>query len=152
MKIGELSERTGASIRMLRYYQEQGLLEPTRTAAGYRVYADSDVDRVARIRCMLSAALPAPVVLSTLRFLLDERAPERPADREEMAKTLQTELDGLEAKINALQESRRLLTLVLDDVRTEVVGPANPGDPAGCAPRPAVLKSGPGVGAAREGR
>ena len=31
MQIGELSARTGASVRMLRYYEEQGLLEPRRT-------------------------------------------------------------------------------------------------------------------------
>jgi len=49
VQIGELSARTGASVRMLRYYEEQGLLEPRRTGSGYRTYAESDVDRVARI-------------------------------------------------------------------------------------------------------
>ena len=43
MQIGELSARTGASVRMLRYYEEQGLLEPRRTGSGYRDYA--------RVRC-----------------------------------------------------------------------------------------------------
>jgi len=44
---------------MLRYYEEQGLLRPERTGSGYREYAEGDVDRVGRIRCMLSAALPS---------------------------------------------------------------------------------------------
>ena len=43
MQIGELSARTGASVRMLRYYEEHGLLEPERTESGYRVYQ--------RVRC-----------------------------------------------------------------------------------------------------
>lgn len=28
MRIGEISARTGVSVRMLRYYEEQGLLAP----------------------------------------------------------------------------------------------------------------------------
>ena len=48
------------------------------------------MDRVARIRCMLSAALPAGVVGKTLRFLLDGRAviPDEPAERARLAATL----------------------------------------------------------------
>ncbi|WP_440590039.1 MerR family DNA-binding transcriptional regulator [Mycolicibacterium hodleri] len=36
MKIGELAERTGASRRLLRYYEEQGLITPSRAVNGYR--------------------------------------------------------------------------------------------------------------------
>ena len=38
MRIGELSERTGVSKRALRYCGEQGLLVPSRTSNGCRVY------------------------------------------------------------------------------------------------------------------
>ncbi len=38
MKIGELSRRTGVPTRMLRYYEEQGLLRPERADNGYRSY------------------------------------------------------------------------------------------------------------------
>ena len=49
MQIGDLSSRTGATVRMLRYYEEHGLLAPERTESGYRSYAESDVLRVGRI-------------------------------------------------------------------------------------------------------
>jgi DNA-binding transcriptional MerR regulator len=151
MKIGELSERTGASVRMLRYYEEQGLLEPERTGSGYRVYAEPDVDRVARIRCMFSAAVPAPIVLTTLRFILDGRPvrPGLPAERERLVETLQAELDELDAKIASLRNSRALLARVVADVREATVGPENPGDPEPEEWSPTVLKSGPGLGARR---
>jgi hypothetical protein len=45
MRIGELRRRTGVSERLLRYYEEQGLLRPQRRPSGYREYDDSDVTR-----------------------------------------------------------------------------------------------------------
>ncbi|WP_244893587.1 MerR family DNA-binding transcriptional regulator [Gilliamella apicola] len=36
MKIGELSKLSQISVRMLRYYEEEGLLSPKRTVSGYR--------------------------------------------------------------------------------------------------------------------
>ncbi len=148
MQIGGLSGRTGASVRMLRYYEEQGLLEPRRTPSGYRVYAESDVDRVARIRCMLSAALPAGVVGKALGFLLDGRAviPELPEERAELAASLRGELHQLDEKIAALQHSRELLATIVADVQAATVGPGRPGD-AGCAADyTAIRKDGPAAG------
>ncbi|MCT1615502.1 MerR family transcriptional regulator [Kocuria indica] len=57
MRIGELSRRTGVSIRSLRYYEEQNLLHPMRLPSGYRVYGDTDVVRVQRIQALLEAGL-----------------------------------------------------------------------------------------------
>ena len=51
---------------MLRYYERQGLLTPQRTAAGYRIYANGDTERVRRIvllnRAGLSLATLRPVI------------------------------------------------------------------------------------------
>lgn len=49
-KVGELAERTGLSVRALHYYEEIGLLSPSRrTWAGHRLYAADDVLRPQRI-------------------------------------------------------------------------------------------------------
>ncbi|MVU83997.1 MerR family transcriptional regulator [Nocardia sp. ET3-3] len=58
MLIGELSRVTGVAPRLLRYYEEQGLLVPHRDSNGYRSYPESAPDRVARIRELLDAGLP----------------------------------------------------------------------------------------------
>jgi DNA-binding transcriptional MerR regulator len=128
VQIGELSARTGATGRMLRYYEEQGLLEPRRTASGYRVYSESDVLRVRYIRCMLSSALPAGVVAQALRFLLDGRpaVPEVPAERARLASTLQAELDSLTERIDLLNQSRAQLERFVRDIREDAVGPGQP--------------------------
>jgi MerR family copper efflux transcriptional regulator len=47
IKIAELAGRTGFTTATLRYYEEIGLLtEPERSKSGYRLYTQSDVDRV----------------------------------------------------------------------------------------------------------
>jgi DNA-binding transcriptional MerR regulator len=50
MRIGELSQRTGTPRRLLRYYEEQGLIAADRAPNGYREYDERFVDRVLQIR------------------------------------------------------------------------------------------------------
>ncbi len=52
IKVGELAERTGISVRALHHYDEIGLLSPSsRTAAGHRLY---DRDALLRLQQILS--------------------------------------------------------------------------------------------------
>lgn len=124
MQIGELSNRTGATVRMLRYYEEQGLLRPRRTGSGYRVFAESDIERVGYIRCMLASALPSGVVRQALAFLLDE-PPAVPPTAEEcrpLAEVLQAQLDALTERIELLNRSRDQLAAFVEDVRGQLTG------------------------------
>jgi MerR family transcriptional regulator, copper efflux regulator len=53
MHIGELAERAGMSLRTIRHYDEVGLLVPSaRTAGGFRVYTEQDLERLLVIRRM----------------------------------------------------------------------------------------------------
>lgn len=50
MTVGELSDISGVTVRTLHHYDEVGLLVPSaRTAAGYRIYDDGDIDRLRAI-------------------------------------------------------------------------------------------------------
>jgi DNA-binding transcriptional MerR regulator len=55
MLIGELAERSGTTTRMLRYYEEQGLLQARRAANGYRSYDESELRVVEEIRALLAS-------------------------------------------------------------------------------------------------
>ena len=47
LRVGELSKRTGKTVRALHLYEELGLLQPIhRSKGGFRLYAPSAVDRV----------------------------------------------------------------------------------------------------------
>ncbi len=52
-KVGELAKQTGLSVRTLHYYDEIGLLSPSRrTEAGHRRYAAGDVVRLQQIKSL----------------------------------------------------------------------------------------------------
>jgi MerR family transcriptional regulator, light-induced transcriptional regulator len=76
LRIGELARRTGVSVDLLRAWERRyGLLQPSRTASGYRLYSAADEERVGRMRRGLDdglaaaeaacAALEQPVLAST---------------------------------------------------------------------------------------
>ena len=51
LQIGEVAERTGVTQRTLRFYEEKGLLRaPSRMDGGFRLYSESDVERVEQVR------------------------------------------------------------------------------------------------------
>ncbi|GAA3326033.1 MULTISPECIES: MerR family transcriptional regulator [Micrococcaceae] len=53
MHIGDLAEATGLSQRTIRHYDEVGLLPATtRSEGGFRIYTDSDLQRMLVIRSM----------------------------------------------------------------------------------------------------
>jgi DNA-binding transcriptional MerR regulator len=51
MTIGEAAQRSGFTIKALRLYDRRGLLSPSaRSAGGYRVYGEPDLERLEFIR------------------------------------------------------------------------------------------------------
>lgn len=50
MKVGDVARLAGVSVRTLHYYEEIGLLRPSRDdASGYRVYTDEDLERLQQV-------------------------------------------------------------------------------------------------------
>ena len=47
--VHEFAERAGVTVKALHHYDRLGLLKPRRTAAGYRLYADRDLERLEQI-------------------------------------------------------------------------------------------------------
>ncbi|MEN3582684.1 MerR family transcriptional regulator [Streptomyces sp. ZYX-F-203] len=68
MRIGEVAERTGLSLRTIRHYEDVGLVTPsTRSKGGFRLYTEVDVERLMVIRRMK----PLDFSLDEMRELLD---------------------------------------------------------------------------------
>jgi DNA-binding transcriptional MerR regulator len=55
LTIHEAAETTGWSSRMLRYVERVGLVEPARSASGYRLYGPAELQRLRTLRELLEA-------------------------------------------------------------------------------------------------
>jgi MerR family transcriptional regulator, copper efflux regulator len=55
LTIHEAAETTGWSPRMLRYVERVGLVEPARSASGYRLYGPAELQRLRTLRELLDA-------------------------------------------------------------------------------------------------
>jgi DNA-binding transcriptional MerR regulator len=74
VQIGELSERTGASVRSLRYYEQQGLLASSRRPNGYREYPANAVATVETIRALLDIGMSTALVAEALPCTVGEKS------------------------------------------------------------------------------
>lgn len=54
LSIGELAQRTGASVRSIRHYDGHGLLASVRASNGYRMFPDQAVTQVKQIQRMIA--------------------------------------------------------------------------------------------------
>jgi MerR family transcriptional regulator, copper efflux regulator len=67
MQIGHVAARTELSIRTIRHYDEVGLVTPSaRSAGGFRLYTEADVERLLVIRRMK----PLDFTLNEMKDLL----------------------------------------------------------------------------------
>jgi DNA-binding transcriptional MerR regulator len=113
VRIGELSRRTGVSHRLLRYYEEQGLLTPTRRNSRYREYAEEDVLRVAHIRNLLAAGLPTRRIADLLPCLGTDGERLIAAVCPELVEALMQERDRISAAIQELQTAQSVLDTII---------------------------------------
>ncbi len=117
MLIGELADRTGTSRRLLRYYEEQGLLTSSRSPNGYRAYAESSVDRVLQVRGLLDAGLPTRVIKQVLPCMDSPRAIQISGATDETIATLEREHGRMTDRIRCLERNRDAIATYLDAVR-----------------------------------
>ena len=121
MQIGEVAERTGLSLRTIRYYEEVGLVVPSaRSQGGFRLYTDTDVDRLQVIRRMK----PLDFTLEQMRELLgiiDRLNAKARIPKVERRRLLQA-LDGYREAVRVRQQALRAQLAVAEEFDTTLAG------------------------------
>ncbi|MEJ2042599.1 MAG: MerR family transcriptional regulator [Reinekea sp.] len=100
-KIGEVIERTDLTARTLHFYEEQGLIGPiSRSAAGHRIYSQSDLLKLQQIRTLRQLG----VALADMPPLLNEPGDIVPQLKRQLSKLQQQRqaIQGMEDKVSKL--------------------------------------------------
>ena len=124
MQIGEVSERTGLSLRTIRYYEEVGLVPPSaRSKGGFRLYTDTDVERLQLVRQMK----PLDFSLEDMRDLLSvvdsldaDDGVDTPGSRETLIDRLAMYHEAALQRIDALRDQLNVAETFAGDLRRQI--------------------------------
>jgi MerR family transcriptional regulator, light-induced transcriptional regulator len=127
LRIGQLAKQTGVSPELLRAWEQRyGLLQPTRTPGGFRLYSTADKGRVQRMQRLVAGGLAAA---QAAHLVLSGGEPE-PRTDSPSATTLEEAADDLTASLDRLDEQaantaldRLFAAYTLETVLQEVVLP-----------------------------
>ena len=127
LRIGQLAKRTGVSPELLRAWEQRyGLLHPTRTPGGFRLYSSGDEARVQRMQRLVSEGL-ATAQAAHLVLSDDEPAPPTASPSattlEVAAADLSTSLDRLDEQAANTALDRLFAAYTVETVLREVVLP-----------------------------
>ena len=110
MNIGDAAAAAGVSAKMIRYYEQAGLVPPAdRSASGYRIYGDADVHRLRFIRRARDLGFPVAEIGELLDLWNDRTR--RSADVQRLA---QAHIADLQGRIARLEDMASTLQTLVD--------------------------------------
>lgn len=116
MRIGELSRRTGVSVRSIRHYDDNGLLGARRGENGYRIFDEAAVRRVLRIKQLIHHGLTVEEIRPMAACLDGPADEETVCDHvialyEQKLRSIDDEIAALRAQRERVAERLRALNL-----------------------------------------
>ena len=131
LNIGEAARASGVSPKMIRHYEESGFIpKPGRTAAGYRVYRDSDVHVLRFVRRARDLGFSMRQIKELLGLWNNRRRASADVKR-----LVQRHVGDLDGRIAEMQAMRRTLVALAEHchgdhrpdcpILEDLAGPAN---------------------------
>ncbi len=106
VKIGDVAKAIGAQPRMLRYYEQQGLIAASRSMNGYRDYSEEQIEHARHVRALVEAGLSSRMIKIVLDIESPETQDHTAASHRTLAEELAQELRVVENRIVCLEKSR----------------------------------------------
>jgi DNA-binding transcriptional MerR regulator len=124
LRIGELSKRSGVSPGLLRAWERRyGLLRPTRSAGGLRLYSAADVERVRRMNQHLAEGLAAAEAAALAQSADDEHGAPAALSPSAMRDEVADALDRFDEPRAQAIVDRLLAAATVDTLLSDVVLP-----------------------------
>ena len=116
-KIGEVADLLGTTIRTIRYYEEEGLLRPSRTDGGTRLYSERHVSRLRSILHLVENGFS----LESIRLIGSVRETCKTGD--ESSRKVSAQLDGklkeIAARAHELERLKKEITQAKKDPKSQ---------------------------------
>lgn len=109
MNIGDAAERSGLSAKMIRYYEEVGLIKASRRANGYRDYDVNDVSVLQFIRRTRDLGFSLDEIANLLALWRDRKRPSR-----EVKRLASQHIEDLEQRMREMRVVVRTLKTLAD--------------------------------------
>jgi DNA-binding transcriptional MerR regulator len=104
MKINEAMKITGLTKKAIYYYEEVGLIEPTKdNANNYRIYTEKDVDRLKQINVLRKL----DISIKDINTILDKPL--------ELNEIMYRQLDLFKSRIQYLNKSKEIIENLIED-------------------------------------
>ncbi len=121
LQTGQVAERTGLSLRTIRFYEENGLVVPTaRSEGGFRLYSGDDVARLEVIKRMKPLGFTLEEMHQLLTLLSD--LAHGGDDREALLDRLRMFHEAAVARVTALREQLAVAEGFADSLVAHVHG------------------------------
>lgn len=118
MNIGEAAQTSGVSAKMIRYYEQIGLIPPaSRTDKGYREYTDADVHTLRFVRRARDLGFPVTEINELLGLWRD-----RSRHSSDVKEIVTAHVDSLREKIDGLNQ----MVATLEDLARRCSGDDRP--------------------------
>ena len=121
MKIGELAERAGTSVKTIRYYDDVGVLPAQEwTPSGYHLYGEDALDRYRFVRAAQAVGFRLGEIRAIVALRDQDQAPCEFVAR--LVERRSAALDQLIADLEALRDELRKVAVVRGSPGTPVTG------------------------------
>ena len=103
MNISEVADKSGLPVKTIRYYEDIGLIEPARGANGYRMFAETDLHKLAFIGRARSLGFSIEDCRSLVRLYNDRSRAS--ADVKRIAQAHLAEIDRKRAELTDMRNT-----------------------------------------------
>ncbi len=133
LTVRDAAERLGVTPRTLKYYEEHGLVTPSRSEGRYRLYDENDLERFGRILRLRSLGFSLHGIVEMLKRPLEKTeagknrySPDSLADirqgLQQQLEAIDTRIESVRRELKEAQTVRAELRLDLDYVEARLAG------------------------------
>ena len=108
-KIGKVAKQLGITTRTIRFYEEEGLLEPLRSLKGTRLYSEEHVRKLRVIKELRDLGIPLDSIKSIVKIRAESTSGDQASKRV---------LSAFEELESAIMKKVQLLNMVLAEINS----------------------------------